>query len=211
MLGFSANGDRYRIVTIGDSTVGKTSIVNRLTQTDFDVHEPATIAATFLLHDEDVQGTRVQMQIWDTAGQERFRSLGSIYYRNAAAALVVFDLTNSKTWENIDGWITVFVEFAAPKPVVFIIGNKSDLVNEIQVDEAVVREWAEKRSYVYFSTSAMTGANVRLVFATLARALLKAKPPKGEASAGTREMQLQDKAGGCGCWRPDEQFVIAAK
>jgi small GTP-binding protein len=170
--------------------------VNRLTETDIDVHEHATIAAAFLLHDEDVRGTHVQMQIWDTAGQERFRSLGSIYYRNAAAALVVFDLTNSKTWDNIDSWIATFVEFAAPRPVIFVIGNKSDRVDALQVDEEVVRAWAEKRGYIYFSTSAVTGANIRLVFATLAISLLEAKPPKGAAAAETRGLQSQNR---CNC------------
>lgn len=165
-----SGGALFRVVTIGDSSVGKTSFINQLTNSGFDPNEPATIGANFVIYVEETSNGRVEMQIWDTAGQERFKSLGPIYYRNSAAAIVVFDLTNMDTFTALPEWINSFLDIAGPKAIVMVIGNKRDLViDDFNDDQA--RTWAESNGYLYFNTSAMTGDGIKESMAVMAERL----------------------------------------
>ena len=189
----------FRVVTIGDSSVGKTSIINNLTHSGFDINEPSTIGANFVLYVQEVDGQRIELQIWDTAGQERFRSLGPIYYRNSAAALVVFDVTHSESFENLTSWIDAFTEIAGAKALIAIIGNKSDLQQEIKVDPERARAWSQDRGYLYFSTSARTGDGIDEALREVAAHLCDTRrmepvDPKAEAPAVSAE-----ERSGCGC------------
>jgi small GTP-binding protein len=119
----------FRVVTIGDSWVGKSSIVNRLSQTDFDPTEPTTVGSTFILRTEEVESIRVRLQIWDTAGQERFRSPSARFIiAVAVAGILVFDLTNSESFHNLEMWATSFLDVAGSKALIMVLGNKSDLI-----------------------------------------------------------------------------------
>jgi small GTP-binding protein len=110
------------------------------------------------------------VEVWDTAGQEEYRSLGPIFYRNASIALVVFDVSNSKTFSSIPDWITSFKHVTGNQSAVFLIGNKTDLGNR-QVSKSEATEWAEERNAPYFETSALTGEGVRQLFDGVIQAL----------------------------------------
>lgn len=158
-----------RVVTIGDTSVGKTSIITRLTQGRFNENEKTTIGAMFLLHQEKVDGMTLDMQIWDTAGQEKFKSLGPIYYRGAVAAIVVFDWTSEASFTNVGAWIKEFTESSGTDPSIILIGNKIDLESECQVDPDEAQRYATENGYLLFKTSAATGSGIQEAFTGVAK------------------------------------------
>jgi small GTP-binding protein len=163
----------FRVVTIGDSSVGKTSIINRFLRDTFDTDEPGTIGVlydSFLRH---CDGTIVEIQLWDTAGQEQYRALGPVYFRNAAAALIVFDITNSISFQHLGEWLKSFRNVCADAAIVIIVGNKADLPDRvIQPEEAKI--WAKASDAFYVETSAKTGQGVKILFDQLVTTLTPA-------------------------------------
>jgi small GTP-binding protein len=157
---------RGRVVLVGDMSVGKTSILNRLTENRFNPTEPPTIGANWQLYIRDINGTRVELQIWDTAGEERFRSLGPMYYRNAVGALAVYDITRRDSFEHLQTWINNVVSIATPVTVI-VVGNKIDLDVSRQVTYDEAKDWAAMNGYLMFEVSAHNGTNVMTMFEAL--------------------------------------------
>jgi small GTP-binding protein len=162
-----------RAVVIGDSTVGKTSILNSIVSHTFNQHESPTVVSNFKIYAEDVDGVGVELQIWDTAGQEKFRSLSPIYFQNAVAAVAVYDRTNRASFEHLGQWIDDFIEIAGYHTVIAIAANKLDLVRGVEIGFAEAEEWAKSRNYVIVETSALTGDGVQELFRELVAAILK--------------------------------------
>ena len=162
-----------RVVLIGDAFVGKTALIKKYIErvTTPESYE-ATIGAAFQTYQTDVNNEQVTIQIWDTAGQEKFRALGPVYYRNSEAAVVVFDVTNAQTYENVDGWIKRFQEIVPADIPIFIVGNKVDLPHP-NFDENQVIDYCEDHDYKYFSTSALTGVGVNSLFQSVADVVYK--------------------------------------
>jgi small GTP-binding protein len=192
-----------RVVVVGDSTVGKTSILNSLVTHTFNQHESATVVSNFKIYAEDVGGVGVELQIWDTAGQEKFRALGPIYFRNAVAALAVYDRTSRASFEHLGQWIDAFVEIAGGQTVIAIAGNKLDLVDGVEVGIAEAEEWARPRGYVIAETSALTGVGVQDLFRELVAAILKIQTTNRLArirqESDVEEKQSPDRADAAGC------------
>lgn len=117
-----------KVVILGDSGVGKTSCVNRFVRETFDVEECATVGAGFLTKAVDVGSTRVVLHIWDTAGQERYRSLGPLYYRNAAVAVVVYDVCKPKSVAGAKRWVHDLRAYHGSTIDIVLVGNKIDLL-----------------------------------------------------------------------------------
>lgn len=153
-----------RTVMIGDTSVGKTSIITQLTQHRFHENEKSTVGAMFVLHQERVDGVAIDMQIWDTAGQEKFKSLGPIYYRGAVAGIVVFDWTSESSFTNVSEWIRAFSESAENDASIILVGNKSDLTEEFCVDSGEVERFAEEHGYRLYRTSAYSGQGIKELF-----------------------------------------------
>lgn len=175
----------HRVVTIGETSVGKTSIITQLVKKSFNPNEKSTVGAMFVVYNQKLDASTlkddlvntsnksngeavVEMQIWDTAGQERFRSLGPIYYRGAEAAVVVFDFTSLNSFERLQSWISAFQDVAGTDTIIFIIGNKIDLKDKAQVTVETAQNWATERGFKFFSTSALTGQGIQEVFEQLA-------------------------------------------
>ena len=127
------NNSAFRVVVIGNDSVGKTSILTRLIQNKFSPYEPGTIGANYQVYHEIVEGESVDMQIWDTAGQERFKSLTPVYCRNAAAGVVVFSLTNRVSFNELNHQVEEFIDIASDNAIVFVAANKSDMVDDFEV------------------------------------------------------------------------------
>jgi small GTP-binding protein len=163
----------FRSVTIGDSSVGKTSLVNKFIHNRFNPHEKNTIVALYDCYTEDYNGEPIEVQVWDTAGQEQYRSLSPVHFKSAAAALLVFDLTNPTSFHNINEWLAFFRSTGPDKALLFLIGNKTDLEDARMVSREDAAQWATEHSCPYFETSAKTGDGVNELFravpATLAR------------------------------------------
>jgi small GTP-binding protein len=192
-MDFSQDGQIFRVVILGESSVGKTSIINRLVNKEFNPVEQATVGAAFLLHQEKVDGFAIEMQIWDTAGQEKYKSLSPIYCRGAAAAVVAFDITNHRSFEKLDDWATLVTEVAGADTAIFIVANKCDL--SPTVDEREIEAWIASRGFTLVRTSAKTGEGVTELSTAVAEALFRKGsanrpatrlPPIGGNGAGQR-------------------------
>jgi small GTP-binding protein len=173
---------RARVVAVGDSAVGKTSLLASLMGTPFNAHEPNMVGANWHLFAHEIDGRTVELQVWDTAGQERYRALGPLYYRDAAAGVVVFDITARPSWRSVRRW-TDSVLAAAGDPLVFVVGNKADRADERAVTEEEARAWADSNNCEYFETSARTGQGVRALFETIALRLAGSGARVGRAGA----------------------------
>ena len=146
-----------KIVLLGESTVGKTSIVNVAHGGEYIPEQTATIGACFHIKKMKIGEVPVKLHIWDTAGQERFRSLAPMYYRDAQYALLVYAIDNRDSFDCIEAWHQGLVEDCAVMPKVAIVGNKKDLVNERKVTVEEGKALAVKLNAAFFEVSAKEG------------------------------------------------------
>ncbi|KAH0786492.1 small GTP-binding protein [Histomonas meleagridis] len=152
-----------RVILIGNPYVGKTAIINcLLKQESSDNYEP-TIGAAFHNYSQKINGEEFCIQIWDTAGQEQYRSLGPIYYRNAKAAIFVYDVTLPNSFEAIPMWLDAFENSVGRRSIRYLVGNKVDLQDQ-KVDEAIASKFAEENKFTFIQTSALTGYNIDRLF-----------------------------------------------
>eukprot|EP01071_Lankesteria_metandrocarpae_P003959 Lankesteria_metandrocarpae@DN3282_c1_g1_i2.p1 len=159
----------FKVVLLGEASVGKTSIVSRFSNDSFSDATDTTIGAAFCPHTIEVDGKPIKFEIWDTAGQERFSSLAPMYYRGAAAAIIVYDQTRASSYDRAQAWVQQ-VQLSNPDVVICMTGNKSDLPNRA-VDAKEIQEYCESEGLFYVETSAKTGQNVAAVFDLIGRNL----------------------------------------
>ncbi|XP_073942549.1 RAS oncogene family member Rab7 [Choristoneura fumiferana] len=165
-----------KVIILGDSGVGKTSLMNQFVNKKFSNQYKATIGADFLTKEVIVDDRIVTMQIWDTAGQERFQSLGVAFYRGADCCVLVFDVTAPNTFKSLESWRDEFLIQASPRdPENFpflILGNKVDLENRA-VTLKRAQQWCQSKNDIpFYETSAKEAVNVELAFQEIARRAL---------------------------------------
>ena len=166
-----------KVIILGDSGVGKTSLMNQYVNKKFNAQYKATIGADFLTKEVTVDDRLVTMQIWDTAGQERFQSLGVAFYRGADSCVLVYDVIQPKTFDNLDSWRDEFLIQAGPRdpdnfPFV-VLGNKVD-IDARAVPQKRALAWCQAKGNIpYFETSAKEAINVEQAFQVIARNALK--------------------------------------
>jgi small GTP-binding protein len=163
----------FKVVVVGASGVGKTAIVHQLINKNFKEESQSTIGVEFKSYSLQTDSETVKLQIWDTAGQERFRSVSKAYFRNALGAVLVFDLTNKPSLDELDGWINDLNSLSAPNAVIILAGNKADLTEERIVTENEARETAKRYGLDYLETSAKNGDNIAETFVRLASGILR--------------------------------------
>ena len=164
-----------KIVLLGDSGVGKTSIIYRFVLNKFDMESPSTHVAGFISKSMMVpklSGT-VRFQIWDTAGQEKYQSMAEMYYKDAEAAIVVFDMTRMDSYEGLKRWVGELKEKGPEKIHIVIAGNKSDLIAEQEVKLETVTNYAEEVNAEIKIVSAKQNVNVTEIFTDIATELRK--------------------------------------
>jgi small GTP-binding protein len=169
-----SNLPTFKVVLLGDSGVGKTSIVQYFERQFFDPAIDSTIGACFVDREVVTKHGSVNLHIWDTAGQERYRSLVSTYGRGAVCALLVFDHTSRTTFQSADHWLKEFSLFDSENCVLYFIGNKNDL--EAIVDTSEAKEWAETKRVKFFSVSAKTGSGINEMFEKIAEEIAEKNP-----------------------------------
>ena len=150
-----------KVVVVGDSGVGKTCLLIRFVRDLFDEESQPTLGVEFMTKIVQTEHHRIQLQLWDTAGQELFRSVTRGYYRGSAGALLVFDLTNRDSFENIGRWLQDIKDVARSDVVTILLGNKSDLSAERKVSKEEAESFAAKHQMQYFETSAKTGEQIQ--------------------------------------------------
>ncbi|KAJ6774941.1 RAS-RELATED PROTEIN RAB7-LIKE ISOFORM X1 [Salix purpurea] len=167
-----------KVIVLGDSGVGKTSLMNQYVYKKFTQHYKATIGADFVTKELQIDDKLVTLQIWDTAGQERFQSLGSAFYRGADCCVLVYDVNVQKSFETLNNWHEEFVKQADPvDPDAFpfiLFGNKIDGGSSRMVSEKKARDWCASRGDIpHFETSAKEGYNVNEAFLCVAKMALE--------------------------------------
>ena len=158
----------FKVSLIGDSSTGKTSILLRFIDDYFTEDTKSTIGVDFKLVSFELEPKiYAKMQIWDTCGSERFKSLTSSFIKTCSAFILIFDLTRKNTFHNIDHWIKIIKENTSPKFMI-LIGNKSDLINERNIDKEIILEYCEKNLFNYMEISAKNNLNIEKLFKEVA-------------------------------------------
>ena len=168
---------KCQLLIIGDSTVGKTSIITRFANGTFDSNYLATVGLDNFTKDEIIDNKTIRIKIWDTAGQERYKSLTKGFFRNAEGVMLVYDVTNSETYENLKYWMQSIKnnlgENMGEIPII-IIGNKIDCQErEVSVEEA--ENFWKEQGFPYFETSAKTGENIDKTIKFLVKKVINVK------------------------------------
>ena len=165
----------FKIILIGSSGVGKSSLIQRYTQKTFEDVYDCTIGVDFFTKTIDVNGKTVKLQIWDTAGTEKYRSITSSYYRGSHCALIVFDLTSKDSFESLPTWIENYYKNCNQEfdKNVILVGNKIDLSEKRDVTQEKINDFIKLNNLVYFETSAKTGENVDESFQYIAQKLME--------------------------------------
>jgi len=162
---------KYKLVFLGDQSVGKTSIITRFMYDTFDSTYQATIGIDFLSKTMYLEDRTVRLQLWDTAGQERFRSLIPSYIRDSSVAVVVYDITNRNSFINTAKWIDDVRTERGTDVVMMLVGNKTDLADKRQVSVEEGETRAKEHDIMFIETSAKAGFNIKALFRKVASAL----------------------------------------
>ena len=187
--------ERYKLVIIGDSAVGKTTIASYYTNNACSQEHIPTVGAGYFGADIEIDGELHLFDIWDTAGQELYRSLVPHYARRAVGALVVFDVTYRPSFENLSNWLD-FVTGESSDIVILVFGNKTDLVAERQVTTEEAMQWTEDLGLLYMEGSGLTGTNVNECFFKLAKRCLDARRTQ-KAEISNISLEETSKITGC--------------
>ncbi|WFD34659.1 Vacuolar protein sorting-associated protein 21 [Malassezia cuniculi] len=216
-----------KLVLLGEAAVGKSSIVHRFVQDEFQENREPTIGAAFLTLTQQrcrLEDRLIKFEIWDTAGQERFHSLAPMYYRNAQASAVVYDVTKYASFDKAKQWVKELQRQASPAIVIALVGNKIDLVGasdsnaedgkaadaenaavERAVAQSEAQQYADSEGLLFFETSAKTGAGVAEVFTDIAKHIpieqIREPPAPTRAHNGLVDLQRRpaSSASGCNC------------
>ena len=158
----------YKVLLLGDSTVGKTCFLMRYTDNTFQDIHMSTIGLDYRLKTMTLNsGKQVKVQIWDTAGQDRFRAITKNYYKGAHGIILIYDVTNQLTFENVTNWINQIKEEASDKVTIFLVGNKIDDEKNRKVNTEEGEKLAQDFKLKFYETSAKIGTNVEATFKSL--------------------------------------------
>ena len=184
-----------KVVLLGDQGVGKSSLVLRFVTNNFKVNSDATIGASFMskmimVPNGDNETIPINFKIWDTAGQEKYHSLAPMYYRGAAAAIVVYDITRKKSFDTLRNWVNELKQLGPENIVIAIAGNKCDLEEQREIDTSVAMEYASHLNVdtLFLETSAKNDLNVGDLF----RQISKRLPDDTSSNVGRGRARLVD-------------------
>eukprot|EP00290_Baffinella_frigidus_P015059 CAMPEP_0180157762 /NCGR_PEP_ID=MMETSP0986-20121125/26450_1 /TAXON_ID=697907 /ORGANISM="non described non described, Strain CCMP2293" /LENGTH=197 /DNA_ID=CAMNT_0022107375 /DNA_START=62 /DNA_END=651 /DNA_ORIENTATION=+ len=195
-------GVEAKVVVLGDTGVGKTCLVQRFVEGKFVPHGASTIGASFMVKKMNIDGAKLTMQIWDTAGQERFRSMAPMYYRGAAAAILVLDVTSADSFDKVRSWVEELKSNAPGELVLALACNKADLVDERRVPLQEAEAYARSIGATAFDTSAKSDKGIEPLFACVAKGVMEKKareakgpPPRAGQRNAVGKVQLGGGAG----------------
>ncbi|KAH0789104.1 ras-related protein Rab-22A [Histomonas meleagridis] len=186
-----------KVVLLGATNVGKTCLVTRATSDLFDSEQASTVGASFFAKTIQTEQARVTLRIWDTAGQERFRSLAPMYYQGSQAAIIVFSLTEPESLDAAFEWYDEVRSHFEVLPLIYLVGNKSDLADERKVTNEEASTKAEKIKAFYFETSAKNGQNIDELFEDIADRVQSIDVKKDAVDIGGNENENPDKKKPC--------------
>uniref|UniRef100_A0A2P2LP34 GTP-binding family protein n=1 Tax=Rhizophora mucronata TaxID=61149 RepID=A0A2P2LP34_RHIMU len=194
---------KYKLVFLGDQSVGKTSIITRFMYDKFDNTYQATIGIDFLSKTMYLEDRTVRLQLWDTAGQERFRTITSSYYRGAHGIIIVYDVTDQESFNNVKQWLNEIDRYASENVNKLLVGNKSDLTANKVVSYETAKAFADEIGIPFMETSAKNATNVEEAFMAMAADIknrMASQPASNNARPPTvqiRGQPVNQKSGCC--------------
>lgn len=195
-----------KLLLIGDSGVGKSCLLLRFSDDSFTTSFITTIGIDFKIRTVELDGKRIKLQIWDTAGQERFRTITTAYYRGAMGILLVYDVTDESSFNNIRNWIRNIEQHASDNVNKILVGNKADMdESKRAVPTSKGQALADEYGIKFFETSAKTNFNVEQVFFSIARDI-KQRLSETDAKQEPQTIKISkpDTAKGSGATAPEK-------
>jgi len=185
--------EKCQLLIIGNSAVGKTSILSKYTNKTFNENYKATIGLDFFTKDETIDGKIIRIKIWDTAGQERYKALTKCFFQKAQGVMIVFDVTNKKSYDDLQIWLESIKDHIDSELIV-IIGNKIDLPKRV-IDKKTVEDFLAEQKLDYFETSAKTGEGIEHAIKELVKKILVSDGKKD--GKGGLKLEAESKKGFC--------------
>ena len=162
--------ESFKVVLVGESGVGKTSIITQFIDQTFQEDQQSTTGGTFSTKSVKCDGKTLKFEIWDTAGQERYRALTKMFYKDANAAVLVYDITRKVSFEELEKYWAGQIQESSPANIILAIAaNKSDLIDKEEVDEESARNFAEKLGAIFVSTTATSVESINDLFTQIAK------------------------------------------
>ena len=163
--------ESFKVVLVGESGVGKTSIITQFIDQTFQEDQQSTTGGTFSTKSVICEGGKIlKFEIWDTAGQEKYRSLTTMFYKDANAAVMVYDVTRKESFDEIKNYWSNQIKENSPENIILVIaGNKSDLIEQETVDEEEARNFAKELNAIFISTSAKSSEGINSLFEEIAK------------------------------------------
>uniref|UniRef100_A0A8C9W237 Ras-related protein ORAB-1 n=2 Tax=Scleropages formosus TaxID=113540 RepID=A0A8C9W237_SCLFO len=193
----------FKLLLIGDSGVGKSCLLLRFADDTYTESYISTIGVDFKIRTIELDGKTIKLQIWDTAGQERFRTITSSYYRGAHGIIVVYDVTDQESFNNVKQWLQEIDRYASENVNKLLVGNKCDLTTKKVVDYTTAKEFADSLGIPFLETSAKNATNVEQAFMTMAAEIKKRMGP-GATAGGSEKSNVKiqstpvkPSSGGC--------------
>ena len=196
----------FKVLLLGNSNVGKSSLFLRFVDDIWNDTFVPTIGVDFKIKTFDIDEKRIKMQIWDTAGQERFKNIIASYYRGAHGILLIYDVTDKDSFKNLSNWLIEIEKNSSKNVLKVLIGNKTDLEEKRVISYNQAKEFADSYGLKYIETSAKKNLNVNEAFATLGRELMvasedkrivKQKQNKKISVAKMEDLNVQKRRGCC--------------
>ena len=196
----------FKVLLLGNSNVGKSSLFLRFVDDIWNDTFVPTIGVDFKIKTFDIDDKRIKMQIWDTAGQERFKNIIASYYRGAHGILLIYDVTDKDSFKNLSNWLIEIEKNSSKNVLKVLIGNKTDLEEKRVISYNQAKEFADSYGLKYIETSAKKNLNVNEAFATLGRELMlasedkrivKQKQNKKISVAKMEDLNVQKRRGCC--------------
>uniref|UniRef100_A0A8C7M082 Ras-related protein Rab-1A n=1 Tax=Oncorhynchus mykiss TaxID=8022 RepID=A0A8C7M082_ONCMY len=180
----------FKLLLIGDSGVGKSCLLLRFADDTYTESYISTIGVDFKIRTIELDGKTIKLQIWDTAGQERFRTITSSYYRGAHGIIVVYDVTDQESFNNVKQWLQEIDRYASENVNKLLVGNKCDLTTKKVVDYTTAKEFADSLGIPFLETSAKSATNVEQAFMTMAAEIKKRMGP-GATTGGNEKSNVK--------------------
>jgi len=187
-----------QILIIGDTSVGKSSLISRYANGTFREEYLATVGLDYCTKNEIINNKTIQIKLWDTAGQERFKALTQNYFRNAEGVLLVYDVTSTDSFDNLKYWISSIKDNMKQKNMnipLIIIGNKIDMEDSREIIKENAEKFAGENNYKYFETSAKTGVGVDDAIRELVNQVLKQTGSDEQKQSRNNSVQIKDNGG----------------
>ncbi|KAF3836746.1 hypothetical protein F7725_004210 [Dissostichus mawsoni] len=180
----------FKLLLIGDSGVGKSCLLLRFADDTYTESYISTIGVDFKIRTIELDGKTIKLQIWDTAGQERFRTITSSYYRGAHGIIVVYDVTDQESYNNVKQWLQEIDRYASENVNKLLVGNKCDLTTKKVVDYTTAKEFADSLAIPFLETSAKNATNVEQAFMTMAAEIKKRMGPGATAGGDKPNLKI---------------------